>query len=93
MSVDPCLINRTAHPEPARGAITRAAAFFGTRLHFARVSVQILLRVTNGQKTGFALGAYPKGQFFKNMVYLKRGMPYFVFVDTNAVLVRKIDKA
>ena len=23
------------------------------------------------------------------MAYLERGMPYFVFVDTNAVLVRK----
>ena len=38
------------------------------------------------------LGAYPKGQCLKNTVYLERGMPYFVFVDTNAVLVRKIDK-
>ena len=45
------------------------------------------------KKPSASLGAYPKGQFFKNMVYLKRGMPYFVFVDTNAVLVRKIDKA
>ena len=26
------------------------------------------------------------------MAYLERGMPYFVFVGTNAVLVRKIDK-
>ena len=25
--------------------------------------------------------------------YLERGVPYFAFVDTNAVLVRKIDKA
>ena len=39
------------------------------------------------------LGLYPKGQFCKNTVYLERGMPYFAFVDTNAVLVRKIDKA
>ena len=30
---------------------------------------------------------------FRNTVYLERGMPYFVFVFTNAVLVRKIDKA
>ena len=29
---------------------------------------------------------------FRNTVYLERGMPYFVFVFTNAVLVRKIDK-
>ena len=54
LSVDPRLINRTVHPELARGAITRACAFSGIPLHFARVSVQILLRVTNGQKTGFA---------------------------------------
>ena len=51
MSVDPRLINRTVHPELARGAITRACAFSGIPLHFARVSVQILLWVTNGQKT------------------------------------------
>ena len=30
-----------------------------------------------------------KGQFFSNTVYLERGMPYFAFVDTNAVLVKK----
>ena len=29
---------------------------------------------------------------FRNTVYLERGMPYFVFVFTNAVLIRKIDK-
>ena len=29
---------------------------------------------------------------FRNTVYLERGMPYFAFVDTNAVLVRKIDE-
>ena len=40
-----------------------------------------------------SLGSYPKGQFGKNTVYLERGMPYFAFVDTNAVLVRKFDKA
>ena len=34
-----------------------------------------------------------KGQFFSNTVYLERGMPYFALVDTNAVFVRKIDKA
>ena len=28
----------------------------------------------------------------KNTVYLERGMPYFAFVSTNTVLVRKIDK-
>jgi len=32
-----------------------------------------------------------KGQFCKNTVYLERGMPYFAFVDTNAVLAGKID--
>ena len=32
---------------------------------------------------------YSKGQFFSNTVYLERGMPYFAFVDTNAVLVKK----
>ena len=40
-----------------------------------------------------ALGSCPKGQFCRNTVYLERGMPYFAFVDTNAVLVRKIDKS
>ena len=39
------------------------------------------------------MGVYPKGQFFKNTAYLERGMPYFAFVSTNAVLVRKIDKS
>ena len=29
----------------------------------------------------------------KNTVYLERGIPYFAFVDTNAVLVRQIDEA
>ncbi len=33
----------------------------------------------------------PKGQFFKNTVYLERSIPYFAFVSTNAVLVRKFD--
>ena len=45
-----------------------------------------------GEKTGAAIGLYPKGQFSKNTVYLERGMPYFAFVATNAVIVRKIDK-
>ena len=44
------------------------------------------------KKKELQLGSYPKGQFCKNTVYLERGMPYFAFVDTNAVLVRKIDK-
>ena len=39
-----------------------------------------------------SLASYSKGQFCKNTVYLERGMPYFAFVDTNSVLVRKIDK-
>ena len=38
------------------------------------------------------MARHAKGQFCKNTVYLKRGMPYFAFVDTNAVLVSKIDK-
>jgi len=29
---------------------------------------------------------------FQNTAYLERDMPYFAFVSTNAVLVRKIDK-
>ncbi len=37
-----------------------------------------------------SLEHHSKGQFCKNTVYLERGMPYFAFVDTNAVLVRKI---
>ena len=43
-------------------------------------------------KRSTPLGSYPKGQFCNNTVYLERGMPYFAFVATNAVLVRKIDK-
>ena len=39
------------------------------------------------------LELYSKGQFSKNTVYLERGMPYFAFVSTNAVLVSKIDKS
>ena len=39
------------------------------------------------------IGLYPKGQFYANTACLKRGMPCFAFVTTNAVLVRKIDKA
>ena len=35
------------------------------------------------------LGLYPNGQFGKNTVYLERGMPYFAFGDTNAVLGQK----
>ena len=38
------------------------------------------------------LERHSKGQFCKNTVYLERGMPYFAFVSTNAVLVSKIDK-
>ena len=45
------------------------------------------------KKADCQLELHSKGQFFKNTVYLKRGMPYFAFVGTNAVLVRKIDKA
>ena len=36
---------------------------------------------------------FSNGQLCKNTVYLGRGMPYFAFVSTKAVLVRKIDKA
>ena len=45
------------------------------------------------EKIQAAIECYSKGRFFSNTVYLERGMPYFAFVDTNAVLVRKIDKA
>ena len=38
------------------------------------------------------LERHSKGQFCVNTVYFERGMPYFAFVSTNAVLVRKIDK-
>ena len=40
--------------------------------------------------------AYQKGctlkDGFKNTAYLERGVPYFVFADTDAVLVSKIDE-
>ena len=39
------------------------------------------------------LERHSKGQFYKNTAYLERGMPYFDFVSTNAVLVSKIDKS
>jgi len=39
------------------------------------------------------LERHSKGQFYKNTAYLERGMPYFAFVSTNAVLVSKIDKS
>ena len=35
------------------------------------------------------LDPHYKEYFFRNAVYLERGMPYFAFVDTDAVLVRK----
>ena len=41
------------------------------------------------QKRAESIELYSKGQFFSNTVYLERGMPYFAFVDTNAVLVKK----
>ena len=47
--------------------------------------------MSNDNKKENKLECHSKGQFCKNTVYLERGMPYFVFVDTNAVLVRKID--
>ena len=45
------------------------------------------------QKKALALERHSKGQFYKNTAYLERGMPYFAFVSTNAVLVSKIDKS
>ena len=33
---------------------------------------------------------HSKGHFFKNTVHLERVVPYFAFVYTKAVLVRKI---
>ena len=44
----------------------------------------------NPNKNPLTLGSYPKGQLYKNAVYLERDIPYFAFVSTNAVLVRKI---
>ena len=38
------------------------------------------------EKKAVRLGAYPKGQFCKNTVYLERDMPYFAFASTKAVL-------
>ena len=45
------------------------------------------------KKLGLSLERHSKGQFYKNTAYLERGMPYFAFVSTNAVLVSKIDKS
>ena len=47
---------------------------------------------TNNPKRGGPIGVYPKGQFYKDTAHLEIGMPYLAFVNTNAVLVRKIDK-
>ena len=44
------------------------------------------------KKRHVRLASGAKGQFYKNTVYFVRGMPYFAFLDANAVLVRKIDK-
>ena len=44
-------------------------------------------RLTDGvKKTLFDLERHSKGQFYKNTAYLFRDVPYFAFVDTNAVL-------
>ena len=45
------------------------------------------------QKKDEELELHSKGQVFKNTVYLERGVPYFAFVSTNAVLVREIAKS
>ena len=50
------------------------------------------VRKIHHTKKGKALGLFSKGQFCKNTAYLEGDMPYSAFVDTNAVLVRKIDK-
>ena len=39
------------------------------------------------------VNTFHKNKHKKNTVYLERGMPYFAFVDTNAVLVSKIDES
>ena len=41
---------------------------------------------------GLLIGLYPKGQFSKTRHISKEVCRVFAFVDTNAVLVRKIDK-
>ena len=38
-----------------------------------------------------SLGSYPKGQFFKNTVYLERGMPYLRLCLQMQCLSRKND--
>ena len=48
---------------------------------------------TRSAKNPHSLERHSKGQFYKNTAYLERGMPYFAFVSTNAVLVSKIDKS
>ena len=52
------------------------------------MEVQVLLPAPSIRNPN-PLESYSKGQFCKNTVYLERGMPYFVFVSTNSVLVRK----
>ena len=59
------------------------------KIHIMCVKLLFILTI----KKSRALGSYPKGQFCKNTVYLERGMPYFAFVSTNVVLVKKIDRA
>ena len=43
------------------------------------------------EKKHLQLERHSKGQFYKNTAYLFRDVPYFAFVDTNAVLVREND--
>ena len=35
-------------------------------------------KMINKTKKDADLGRHPKGQFFKNMAYIERGMPYFL---------------
>ena len=66
-------------------------AFHARKAHFMIFKIISCTQV-HFIKKGTDLVSYPKGQFCKNTVYLERGMPYFAFVSTNAVLVRKIDE-
>ena len=44
--------------------------------------VDILLhRIIFAQKKDFTLEQFSKGQFYKNTVYLERGMPYFALSE------------
>ena len=57
-----------------------------------QIKISACIRSDTKNKKLDAIELYSKGQFYENTAYLERDMPYFAFVSTNAVLVRKNDR-